>query len=399
MTTLTQISETQAQKATTANENFDAVAPAGLFGRKALTTVALTWGYYGGIMYIDGVATSIADGTLSLTANQTNYIEATRAGVVSANITGFTSGRIPLYTAVAGAATISSYADQREISETFRRSFAYVNMSGSPSTVTLSATQARCDSLELQYASGGAVLIVPSVAGRWFIYNNSGQTVTVQTAAGGSPTPATVTLVDGSTSLVFCDGTNVRTANIYDSAAVAITGGTINGTAIGGTTPAAGAFTTLSATGALNISGAGAGQISFPATQNASAGANVLDDYEEGTWTPTDASGATLTLATATGTYTKIGNQCFGTFRVIYPVTADGSNSLWGGLPFTVSNDFSNQVVYGGWPGVFMEASFGLIVFGTYSTNVYIVQGSSQARLTNANLSAKECRGSFVFRV
>ena len=29
-----------------------------------------------------------------------------------------------------------------------------------------------------------------------------------------------------------------------------------------------------------------AGQIAFPASQSASAGANVLDDYEEGAWTP-----------------------------------------------------------------------------------------------------------------
>jgi len=35
----------------------------------------------------------------------------------------------------------------------------------------------------------------------------------------------------------------------------------------------------------LDISGASAGQIKFPATQNASADANTLDDYEEGTWT------------------------------------------------------------------------------------------------------------------
>jgi len=39
----------------------------------------------------------------------------------------------------------------------------------------------------------------------------------------------------------------------YDPAAVAITGGTINGTIFGGTTPAAGHFTTLSTTGALTL--------------------------------------------------------------------------------------------------------------------------------------------------
>lgn len=57
----------------------------------------------------------------------------------------------------------------------------------------------------------------------------------------------------------------------------------------------------------LTISGASAGQIVFPATQNASAGANTLDDYAEGSFvaTLTGVSGS----VTPTVTYTKIGNQ------------------------------------------------------------------------------------------
>lgn len=60
-------------------------------------------------------------------------------------------------------------------------------------------------------------------------------------------------------------------------------------------------------TGALNLSGASAGQIQFPAAQNASADANTLDDYEEGTFTGTltGVSGS----VTATVRYTKIGNS------------------------------------------------------------------------------------------
>jgi len=54
--------------------------------------------------------------------------------------------------------------------------------------------------------------------------------------------------------------------------------------------------------------------ITFPATQSACSDANTLDDYEEGTWTPTlVSSGATFTmdgLATG-GTYVKIGRTVF----------------------------------------------------------------------------------------
>jgi hypothetical protein len=51
------------------------------------------------------------------------------------------------------------------------------------------------------------------------------------------------------------------------------------------------------------------GGLKFPATQAPSADANTLDDYEEGTWTPTsaDAASAGNTGTTGTGWYTKIG--------------------------------------------------------------------------------------------
>ena len=51
--------------------------------------------------------------------------------------------------------------------------------------------------------------------------------------------------------------------------------------------------------------------ITFPATQVAASDANTLDDYEEGTWTPTvtPGSGGSFTTITTSGTYTKIGRQ------------------------------------------------------------------------------------------
>lgn len=52
------------------------------------------------------------------------------------------------------------------------------------------------------------------------------------------------------------------------------------------------------------------GQITFPATQAASAGANTLDDYEEGSWAPViGGAGGTSgqTYSTQGGFYTKVG--------------------------------------------------------------------------------------------
>ena len=73
--------------------------------------------------------------------------------------------------------------------------------------------------------------------------------------------------------------------------------------------------TTLGVGGATpSTSGSG---ITFPATQSASSDANTLDDYEEGTWSPTvTSSGGSITSYTSDGTYTKIGRLVLITARV-----------------------------------------------------------------------------------
>ena len=67
--------------------------------------------------------------------------------------------------------------------------------------------------------------------------------------------------------------------------------------------------------------------------------ANLLNDYEEGTWTPTF-SGATL--STADGSYTKIGNQVTVHYRVITTggLPSSGTQVQVGGLPFTAATGF-----------------------------------------------------------
>ena len=73
---------------------------------------------------------------------------------------------------------------------------------------------------------------------------------------------------------------------------------------------------TLSPYTALGPISLSAGQLQFPASQNASTNANTLDDYEEGTWTPTvtlvGGAGNTVPVySTNSGRYTKIGNRAF----------------------------------------------------------------------------------------
>lgn len=84
---------------------------------------------------------------------------------------------------------------------------------------------------------------------------------------------------------------------------------------------------------------AAAGNVAFPATQVPSADPNTLDDYEEGTFTPTltFGGGSTgMTFTTQVGRYTKIGRLVFFEIRLL--LSAKGSstgNAVVGGLPFT----------------------------------------------------------------
>jgi hypothetical protein len=100
-------------------------------------------------------------------------------------------------------------------------------------------------------------------------------------------------------------------------------------------------------TGNLVIGTAGKG-ISFSSTntpvQSSGTGtSNLLDDYEEGTWTPTMTSAAgTVTVASVTAaTYTKIGRIVCVRARIDYSTDASVSTSVitFGGLPFTIKND------------------------------------------------------------
>jgi hypothetical protein len=65
---------------------------------------------------------------------------------------------------------------------------------------------------------------------------------------------------------------------------------------------------------------------------------NKLDDYEEGTWTPADGSGAGLTFTNVTGTYTKVGRSVTVTGYIEVPTTSNTSAVKISGLPFTSLN-------------------------------------------------------------
>jgi hypothetical protein len=93
----------------------------------------------------------------------------------------------------------------------------------------------------------------------------------------------------------------------------------------------------------INLTG---GQITFPATAVPSADANTLDDYEEGTFTPSIVGGTTAGTASYTvaqGYYTKIGNRVFLQCYINWSSGTGTGSLLIGNLPFTSSSSSSSQ--------------------------------------------------------
>ena len=103
--------------------------------------------------------------------------------------------------------------------------------------------------------------------------------------------------------------------------------------------PYSGASASLTNAALGGITDLSGGRLKFPATQVPSTDANTLDDYEEGTFTPTLLFGGLaigMTFSTQLGRYTKIGRTVFYEIRMV--LTAKGSSTgtaTVGGLPFT----------------------------------------------------------------
>lgn len=202
---LTQLQSGQSQ-ITTINELMNALSQMTFGGRKQSSS-GLSWDYYGGRVTVDGVSTAIANGTVALTASTTNYVEATRTGVVSVNTTAFTPGAIALYKVVTGTATVSSYEDHRPWVKLAPGKLA--RSLASDANITLTHAEALCDLLE--FTSGVSLtatrnVVIPLVPRQYTVFNNTTGAQSLQ-FIGASGTG--ITIANGKRAIVYADGTNV----------------------------------------------------------------------------------------------------------------------------------------------------------------------------------------------
>ena len=134
------------------------------------------------------------------------------------------------------------------------------------------------------------------------------------------------------------------------------------------------------------VQGTAAKGINFTAnTPAAGMTSQLLNWYEEGTFTATDGSGALLAINCISASYTKIGRNVTIQIFVIYPATADVNNVVISGLPFVQAG--SNQIT----PITAISTSG--VAIGGYipnaSSDIWITSGADYgARKTNADLTS-----------
>jgi hypothetical protein len=124
--------------------------------------------------------------------------------------------------------------------------------------------------------------------------------------------------------------------------------------------------------------------IDFSATSHpAGMTSELLNDYEEGTWTPTyDAAGATFVYGAQVGTYVKIGSRVFCTVFISTAAgTTAGSGGYAGitGLPYAPSGLFNVRAGFG------IGSSSGFLA--NTPSGITIVEGQAKAFLNYKTLA------------
>jgi hypothetical protein len=176
---------------------------------------------------------------------------------------------------------------------------------------------------------------------------NSSGTAQMQWGSGGGSNLSleVATNINPANAAVSISPTGTGTVAISPAGALTInptTASTINNTSIGATTASTGRFTSVTVTTGNVIIGTSGQGIDFSATPNTGT-SELLDDYEEGAWTPVFSAATAPTGVTyngRSGKYIKIGQRVTLWFEVsINSVGTGGSGDLRvEGMPYATAN-------------------------------------------------------------
>ena len=143
----------------------------------------------------------------------------------------------------------------------------------------------------------------------------------------------------------------------------------------------------------INLTG---GQITFPATQSASSDANTLDDYEEGTFSPTvvGTTSGSATYTTQNGIYVKVGGWVFVQIALDFNKSTISGNLRIANLPFTSKSGINYSTSCGYWSGwataILTPTSF----LGGNSTFFQLRKLTAASTNTNTSLSDADINAS-----
>ena len=203
---LTQLTSSQAGKETTVNELNNAFSPSSLGGRRQSSS-GLNWDYYGGRIRVDGVATSIANGTIALTASSNNLVQMSRTGAISVTVggTAFTPGLIGLYFIVCSASSVTSYEDHRPWVKIAPGRLSVAQ--GDVASLTLTYSQTLNDILEFTGAlSVQRNVVLPLAVKQYTVFNNTTGGFGIQFIGA---TGTGVVVAATKRAIIYADGTNI----------------------------------------------------------------------------------------------------------------------------------------------------------------------------------------------
>ena len=119
---------------------------------------------------------------------------------------------------------------------------------------------------------------------------------------------------------------------------------------------------------------------------------NILDDYEEGTWTPT---GEGITYSAASGSYVKVGRMVMVTYNITFPSTGNTGGAQINSLPFSATA--GNAYQSGGYITATSGGGAAETLFLTVATNRLIFRDSGNNNKTNNQFSQDFIQGSAVY--
>ena len=127
-----------------------------------------------------------------------------------------------------------------------------------------------------------------------------------------------------------------------------------------------------------------------------SGSSEILDDYEEGTFTP---SNANVTLTSTEGHYTKIGDLVTVQMIFVVPSTSNTSDIEIDGLPFNAKNGNSGSYIQGGCVTYHNQGGGPYTVLLANNMNRIIVYVANGNRQTLNNFSGRNLRLMATYKV